>query len=225
MLEANKTIWFEKIFAIYNRNLLKRRFYKCRVKELQKLRERNLEIPLIIYINHSSWWDGLVLFEVLKKPEFDNFLMMEEKQLKSLRLFRRLGAFSVIRENPREAVRSLNYAVSILREKPRRTLLIFPQGEILPNEIRPLKFYNGISRIIQKLGSCMVVPCSLRYEFLKNYKPEIFVKFGVAENIVIDKNFDPKYFTKILAEKLTTNLDCLKTDIINNDLKDYSSIF
>ena len=225
MLEANKSIWFEKIFAIYNRNLLKRRFHSFQVQNLQNIKNRNKNKPLIIYANHSSWWDGLVLFEILKSRDFDSFVMMEEKQLRDLKFFRRLGAFSIAREYPSEAIISINYAVKILNSGNNKTLLIFPQGEILANDKRPISFYNGLSYLIDKLNECNLVPCSIRFEFLKNFKPCIFVKFGELEFYKHFGKFNRKSFTINLEKKMTANLDSLKSAIIENDFKNFVTLF
>jgi 1-acyl-sn-glycerol-3-phosphate acyltransferase len=99
MLEANKIRWFEKIFAIYNRNLLRRRFHSLQVSGLNFLARKNAEMPSVIYANHSSWWDGLVFLEILRRFDFEYYVMMEEKQLRNLFFFRWLGAFSVVRRN------------------------------------------------------------------------------------------------------------------------------
>jgi chlorobactene lauroyltransferase len=225
MLEANKSAWFEKIFAIYNRNLLKRRFSSLQVLGLEFIKKKDSKIPLIIYANHSSWWDGLVFLEILRKFHFENYVMMEEKQLRQLSLFRRLGAFSVVREKPREAVKSVNYAANLLKENPNRMLLIFPQGEILPNDLRPLKFYNGLARIIEKAKKTYVAPTALRYEFLGNYKPEIFVKIGETESIAAENYLNSKALTEVLEKRLTGALEELKQNIISNNTTEYIKLF
>lgn len=225
MLKANKKVWFEKLFAVYNRNLLKRRFKSLRVKNAAGLKSRDVNIPLIIYANHSSWWDGLVLFEILKFSEFDSYVMMEEKQLVGLKFFRLLGAFSVVRENYREAFESIDYAAGILKSGRRKTLLIFPQGEILPNDFRPLKFYNGFSHIVSKTGKCYSVPCSIRFEFLSDYKPEIFLRFGEVELVDAGENFNKKAFTKAAELKMLENLETLRSDITGRNLDDYQRFF
>lgn len=224
MLEANKNLWFEKLFAVYNRNLLKRRFHSLKVKDFSQIKNRNEKIPLIIYANHSSWWDGLVFFEILKSREFDSFVLMEEKQLAKLKFFRKLGAFSVVRENPREALKTIEYTAGLLKENSNNTLWIFPQGEILPNDRRPVIFYNGFSRTIAKTDGCFVLPLAIRYEFLGEYKPEIFVNIGNAEFIKSDENFNIKKRTKYFAENLTVVLDELKSDILNKNLAEYRKI-
>ena len=98
MLTAKKSAVFERVFAVYNRNLLNRRFHSLNVCGLENLTERNAQLPLIIYANHSSWWDGLAAFEISRAARLDSYMMMEEKQLKKLFPFRLLGAFSVVRE-------------------------------------------------------------------------------------------------------------------------------
>lgn len=217
MLEARKSAWFEKIFAIYNRNLFKRRFQSLRVEGFENLSR----FPLIIYCNHSSWWDGLVAFEISMKAKLDSFVMMEEKQLNNLFLFRKLGAFSVVRENPREAIKSIKYAANLLKENADRAIWIFPQGKILPNDVRPLELYNGLARIAEKVENCYFVPIAIRYEFFGDWKPEVLVKIGEAERVETQNR---KEKTQILAKKLTDILDELKQNIINNHLENYENL-
>ncbi len=225
MLEANKSKIFEKIFSIYNRNLLKRRFYSFQVSGMDYLLNKTVNEPLIIYCNHSSWWDGLIAFQISHKTNLDSFWMMEEKQLKNLSLFRKLGAFSVVREKPREALKSIDYAAKLLIESSKRTLWIFPQGEILPNDLRPIKFYNGLTKIIKKVGKCSVTSLSIRYEFLGEFKPQIFVKIEEPKLISTATDFNVTQLTEEFASNLTDNLNSLKSDVINKNLADYKSVF
>jgi 1-acyl-sn-glycerol-3-phosphate acyltransferase len=222
MLKANKSRLFETLFAVYNRNLFRRRFAALRVQGIENLQNRKLDLPLVLYANHSSWWDGLVAFEIGRAARLDHFLMMEEKQLKQLFLFRRLGAFSVVRENPRESLRSINYAAEILKEKPNRALWIFPQGEILPSDARPLHFYQGLARIIEKTGECVAAPVAMRYEFLSEFKPAAFAKIGRAEIFADVK--DAKQLTEWFSTRLAEALDELKTKIASEKLNDLNDL-
>lgn len=224
MLKAKKSRWFEEIFAVYNRNLLRRRFYSLKISGLDFLKSRDGNLPFLIYANHSSWWDGLVAFQISRETQSDSFIMMEEKHLKKLFLFRRLGAFSVVRENPREAVKSINYAANLLKENPNGTLWIFPQGEILPNDRRPLNFYHGAARAVEKAGQIFTVPLAMRYEFLGEFKPEIFVKIGAPEFVSVDKSSDTKNLTKQFEQRLTETLDELKNDVLTGNLQNYENI-
>jgi chlorobactene lauroyltransferase len=224
MLEANKNRLFEAIFAVYNRNLLRRHFESLKVTGLNYLEAAGSDFPLIIFPNHSAWWDGLVAFEISRAAGLDAYVMMEEKQLRKLFPFRYLGAFSVVREKPREAVRSLNYASRLLLDDAGRTLWIFPQGEILPNDVRPLRFYQGLRRIVEKVGRCRVASLAIRYEFLGEFKPQIFVKIGKPEMLPADAAVTGEDLTSALAARLTADLDALKSDIVNVRTADYRRI-
>lgn len=224
MLTAKKSVLFEKVFAVYNCNLIKRRFRALRVLGLSEFQKRKSDLPLIIYANHSAWWDGLVAFEISRRAALDAFVMMEEKQLKKLFLFRRLGAFSVVRENPRQAVESIRYAAEILTENSKRALWIFPQGKILPNDARPMVFYNGLSRIIEKVRRAQILPVAVRYEFLNDFKPEIFVKIGKIELVETVGKFDSKNLTFCFSENSTKLLDELKTDIAAENFDSFERI-
>jgi len=224
MLEAKKSKLFEKIFYVYNHNLLKRRFHSLNIRGSENFSTKDPNFPLLIYANHSSWWDGLVIFEILQMFAFENYFMMEEKQLKNLPLFRKLGAFSVIRENPRESLKSINYAVKKLKENPKTAVVIFPQGEILPNDLRPIKFFNGVSKIIEKSEKCYYVSIAVRYEFLNYFKPEIFVNIGSVKKIENNGNYEYKKLTNELELELTRDLDKLKERFVSNKLNDFENL-
>lgn len=224
MLEANKSRWFNELFAVYNRNLLRRRFNSLQISNSSIFETLDRNIPLIIYSNHSGWFDGIVAYQISRHFKLDFYVMMEEKQLKDLPLFQKLGAFSVVREKPREAISSINYSAKILKEKADRVLWIFPQGEILPNDTRPLNFYNGISKIVEKLEKCNTLAVAMRYEFMGNFKPEIFVALGKFE-YSDSKNFSTsKELTAKFSENTEMLLDELKSKIISKDFSDFQNI-
>src|SRR5262245_14366401 len=100
--------------------------------------------PLIVYLNHPAWWDGYMAFILSREVlhgRFRSYLMMEERELRRYRFFAWCGCFSVERENARSAVGSLLYISHILAQRRSRALWIFPQGEIAPNDRRPLAVY------------------------------------------------------------------------------------
>lgn len=224
MLEANKSRWFNELFAIYNRNLLKRRFNSLQILNSSVFDSFDCSVPLIIYANHSGWFDGIVAYQISRYFKLNFYVMMEEKQLKDLPLFRKLGAFSVVREKPREAIESINYSAKILRENADRVLWIFPQGEILPNDARPLNFFNGISKIVDKLDECNTLAVAIRYEFLGNFKPEIFVSLGNFEYSGSNDFSKSRKLTAKFSQNTETLLDELKSKIISNDFSDFQNI-
>lgn len=91
---------------------------------------RSMEgLPLLVIGNHFCWWDGFIQ-QRLNKTFFHRtqYVMMLEEQLRRNPVLSRCGAFSV-RKNSRDAVRSLDYAASLLND-PANMLIFFPQGRI-----------------------------------------------------------------------------------------------
>ncbi|MBA3439191.1 MAG: 1-acyl-sn-glycerol-3-phosphate acyltransferase [Pyrinomonadaceae bacterium] len=223
MITARKSAWFERLFAVYNRNLIARRFEGLRVAGLEHLKARQRDCPLILYANHSSWWDGLMIFQVGLACSLEQYAMMEERQLRDYPLFRKLGAFSVVRERPREAVRSIEYAGELLRNTD-RVLWIFPQGQTLPNDQRPFQFYTGAAHIIEQAGGAYVAPVALRYEFLDDFRPEALVRIDAPERITAAPKFNAKQLTNAFADRLTRTLDQVRCDVLAANFADYEEI-
>lgn len=224
MLRAQKSKFFERIWGFYNRRLLRKHYYRIHISGESFLSEMDSSLPILIYANHSNWWDGLIGFELItQRWKKDGYVMMDIKQMSKYKFFRKLGAFSVDRDNAGEAVESINYAVDLLKET-NRILLIFPQGEMLPNDIRPLKFYSGAAKIIQKLEKINLIPMAMKFEFMMEQRPEIFIRIGKPE-IINEKIDDAKLFTEEMKKVLTDELDELKDDVLNNNLNGYKIIF
>ncbi|MFN4293207.1 MAG: lysophospholipid acyltransferase family protein [Thermoflexales bacterium] len=193
--------------------------------------------PLIMFGNHSAWWDAHLAMALNEECwRTDGYVIVEDIQLSRYGFFRWCGAFSVNRRDPRSAVESLNYAVSLLTAASRRgaaprALLIFPQGEIRANDVRPLTFYQGAGRIAsktaQQVGACALYPIALRYEFIGEQKPDAFI--SVAQPFVVRKEdgadaLDPRRITARMERALTEELDRLRDDVVAYRLASFTPL-
>jgi chlorobactene lauroyltransferase len=222
MIEAHKNRLFERLFLIYTRRVMRKHFDGVHVGGLENIRKIDRSLPVILYCNHSSWWDVMLPFLVTKEVlHLDAYAMMEEKQLRRYKFFRRIGVFSVERESPREAVESMRYAASLL-DHPNVALWIFPQGVMVPNDVRPLKFYPGVARISAMIGRVQFVPVAHRYEFLMQQRPEAFTLIG--EPWVPQDPGTRAELTAELEQRLTNLLDALRCAIVTNGLRGFTQI-
>jgi 1-acyl-sn-glycerol-3-phosphate acyltransferase len=142
----------------------------------------NQKPPVIYIANHSNWWDGLLVYDAyLARSTYKHYIMMDEKQLSQFRFFSRAGAFSIDKSRPSGVVESLQYAAELLRM--RQAVWIFPQGDIVHLEKRPLQFFSGVSYLLHQCPDAVVVPVTLYYSFAFKQKPEASLWFGapVAE--------------------------------------------
>ena len=219
MIEADKNIVFQKVFSVYTKHILKKHFHNIYLNGTENLLNRNKSFPTIIFANHSNWWDALIPFwlsyDVYK---VNAFAMMDHKQLSKYKFFRWLGVFSVDKESKIDSYRSFNYAVKLLKSGP-NVLWIYPQGIMLPNDLRPLKFENGLAKLINKVGDVNVLPMVYNYEFLKEQRPEAFIKILPALNN--KNNFDDVSYTQHLENYLSSELDKQKQDIMKENLSSY----
>lgn len=221
MIKTRKIPLFEKIFNFYNTRLIKKFFYKIYIDNSPAFVNRNRNLPTIIFANHSNWWDGLIAFFLSKNIwNINAYIMMDIEQLAKHKFFSRLGAFSVDKSSSASAYKAIEYSLELLKD-PRKVLWIFPQGKMLPNDTRPLIFYSGLSKIIEKTGNVNLFSLSFRYEYLMEQRPEIFLKVKPFE---LKDNWNAKELTSVLSDELTKNLNIQKSEILNSNTSGYNTI-
>lgn len=171
------------------------------------LRESIASEPLIIYASHASWWDAalaIVLSERIARVE--SFGMMEHRQLARYRFFRGIGMFSVIREDPRSALRSLQYAADLLLGTT-RVLWMFPQGTLIHQDVRPLGCEPGVGVLASKLPAVWMCPVAMRYELLREQRPQAWIEIGEPYRV---EGGEPRILTVHAEERLTAVADQLR---------------
>lgn len=189
--------------------------------------ETVLTQPLIMCANHSSWWDGYVARLVETQLGVDAYLMMEEAQLRRYFFFSWIGCFSVNRQDARSALQSLQYAARLLKERPRRFVWLFPQGEISPNDHRPLEFFTGAAHLARATSPSLLCPVAIRIEFLAEQRPDLFISLGEPLRIGPEETRTAGFLkacTKRLEVAVTAELDQLRADVIASDYSSFNII-
>lgn len=222
MIRAAKNSLIERMISRLIFRALRSRFNSVRLLGAETMEGLDHTLPIIIYGNHSCWWDGFVEYYVsYGLYGLDQYIMMEEKQMARYRFFRWLGAFSVNRDAPREAALSVRYAMSLF-DRPGRILCIFPQGVMRPNDSRPLAFYAGLGRIAAGVGKAQLVPMALRYEFLSEQRPDILVRLGPVR--IVENVGDHEALTRECEDLLTRLLDGLRDAVAREDLGEFRTV-
>ena len=180
MIPARKGRWFNAWFAGHARSRIQSVFSEVRVRGLAGARALAQEAPLLLLVNHTSWWDPLVILHLSQHVlEVDGYAMMDAKNLRRLPFFARVGAFGVDLDNPADGAASIKYAVKLL-DRPGRAVWIFPQGRERPSGERPLGFRPGSAEIARVARRARAVPVALRYELGAEERPRLYVSFGEA---------------------------------------------
>ncbi len=184
-------------------------------------------LPMIMCANHSSWWDGYIAMLIERTQGFDAYLMMEEAQLRRYFFFSWAGCFSVERKNTRSALQSLQYAARLLKNGPKRFVWLFPQGEIFPNDKRPLTFFTGAAYLARLTTPVLLYPVATRIEYLAEQRPDLFISVG--EPLLVNAEDAQarsflKQCTKQLEERVTLELDQLRNDVLASDFSSFTQI-
>ncbi|MBZ0202019.1 MAG: lysophospholipid acyltransferase family protein [Ignavibacteria bacterium] len=222
MIKAKKNGLVNLAFGIYHGRLLKKHFYRIHLAGRKNLDDINRDFPVILYTNHSNWWDGFIAYQLTSKIlKVDDYLMMDIDQMEKYRFFKYVGVFSVNRNDAKDALNTINYAADLLHDS-KKYLWVFPQGILQPQDMRPIEFFGGTAKLAEKLGSVNLVPVSFRYEFLMEQRPEVFISIGEPGSF---QGNVPRDLTMRMQNKLTKDLNELKEMVVNGNLSDFESIF
>lgn len=212
MMTARPAAWAETIFHHYVSRLFRRHFHAIFL--LGDFPQIAAALPLLLAPNHSTWWDGFFV-HLLNKKIFARrpYVMMLEEQLVRYPFFTRLGVFSINPHSAADTRASLRYAARILRD-PQNLLCIFPQGELLPWDKRPLGFKRGVEILLRwHAGPVNLLPLAIRVEFLGEQLPSVFFMFG--ENVIAEhSSFAGVAWLEKCAEEL---LERMRVKIANGE--------
>ncbi|HTI14423.1 MAG TPA: lysophospholipid acyltransferase family protein [Dictyobacter sp.] len=228
MIPAHKFPIGEKLIWLLIHTSLHRHFDRIFLRMPATLQEKTAcGQPMIVCANHASWWDGYIAALIEHYLDVDGYLMMEEAQLRRYRFFTWSGCFSVDRHDTRSALQSLHYAAHLLKERPGRMVWLFPQGVIKPNDHRPLHFYNGAAHLARLSAPSLLYPLATRIEYQAEQHPDLFISMGEAIHVdeeAIHGSGFLKSCTQQLEQRVTAELDHLRTDVLNSNYAGFTLI-
>lgn len=177
MIPANKNDIFDSILYAYFKRVTRRAFHTIAARGLDRLRKLPADRPVIIFSNHTNWWDGVLIYLLTRQMRHKaGYLMMEEKQLKHYNFFTWLGAFSVDLSSPIRSAAALRYAQRLLQVNE-TALVIFPQGRICRrNEMIEVK--AGTEYLAKSAPQALLVPMAMHYEFFREDRPNALIEIG-----------------------------------------------
>lgn len=219
MIEARKSNAFTYFFHIYNRRLLRRSFHQIM---LSKDSYQPINTQSCIYIvNHSCWWDGLIVFHLNQTIlKIDGIVMMGREGLAKYPFFRKLGAFSVDTSSPGGIKTSLAYATRQLAAG--KQLFMFPQGEETHLEKRPLRFFSGVAYLHQKLPEVPVVPILFYHGLFHHQLPDWYIHIG--QPLMCDETCSKKEITRYYEAEVEQQLDSLKARVVSDSSESFTPI-
>lgn len=131
---------------------------------------------LLVYLNHSSFWDGFLAHQLGKAAGWDAYAVMEEENLAKYRFHTRIGAFSVRRGDARSSLATVRHAKTVLA-RPNAALFIFPEGNLRAGQgpLQPLE--RGVE-LLARTAHVRCLPVAVRYAFLEHEHPDVLLELG-----------------------------------------------
>ena len=217
-----------RFFRSIVRGYFRRHFHAVRVsgaERLSALAESNAG-PVIIYANHSSWWDPMVSVYLAERLMVarQHYAPMDAAALERYAILKRVGIFGVEMNSLRGAAKFLKTSEAILLAGG--VVWITPQGRFVDGRARPLEFKPGLStlasRVAASTGRCTVVPLAIEYPFWDERLPECLLHFG--EPVKVNSGQDSEILQQQLVESLEAAMNTLRTMAIERDARNFHTL-
>ena len=198
-------------FTIGQQLLLRRAFHRLDVKTVP------FDTPSMIIVNHSSFYDSLVLFELQRKGKipWEIAALMNAQNREKIPLFKALGTIPV------STPMKLSEYKQVKKTMQTESLLLFPQGKEEHLEQRPLTMQEGAAKLLTQNQTQGLLIIVIYYSFRSAIRAEIACSMrfiSAAER--------PKFITnEYIEQQLLMELESLKEDVIHQSLKGYERLW
>ncbi len=195
-------------FDHYCRRLFARHFTTVRWTSRTDPATWDPAVPTLALANHTNWWDGFLVWPLTRALGRQGHILMEARHLARYPAFRWLGALPIRRGESRGAYQDLMAAGAYLR---RDTILwVFPSGERRPQGERPAGFERGAAHLaLSHGGPVRILPAALRYVYLSEQLPEVFVLLGWPWLVEAGSAQDRRTLTSVMEREVADALDAL----------------
>ncbi len=209
------------LFAAYSRRYLRRRFHSIRILK-SGLPPRDLAGPLVIYLNHASWWDPLVCLLLSRDffPSRTHYAPIEAAMLERYGIFKRLGFFPVEEQSTCAALHFLRTTHAILSSS-QNVVWLTPQGRFMDVRERPLRMKDGLGAMARREPGAVFIPLAIEYAFWTEPRPEILVSFGEPITPATEPACDAGEWTRVFTDALESTQDELAARSCRRDATEW----
>jgi len=212
---------FVKLFSAYSRAYFCRHFTALRISAAHPQPE--LGPHTIVYSNHPSWWDPLVLLMFAAGPfsKFRVYAPIERESLARYPILRRLGLFGIDTGSVAGTRRFIAASSAILNH-PENLLVTTAQGRFADIRERPAGLRNGVAHLLHADPRRVAVPVALEYMHWNGRLPEALVAFGAPQRASADDSVAA--ITEQLESALIVTLDALARESAQRDPNRFESL-
>jgi 1-acyl-sn-glycerol-3-phosphate acyltransferase len=184
-----------------------KRYFRRHFRSVMTQRAELLEKtpgPLIVYANHSSWWDPMLCLLLARSylPAHKHYAPMDAEALKRYPILKKIGMFPVETATATGVLGFLRTSEAILRAGG--VLWLTPQGRFADVREFPLRFKPGLAILAARMPGLSLLPMAIEYTFWDERLPETLVRFG--DVVRFDENLDKTEITHLLESALAATM-------------------
>lgn len=209
--------WWVRWFSVYGERYVRRHFHSLRLCQSAPPVPSN---PLVIYLNHASWWDPMICV-VLRNRFFRHrecYAPIDAAALEKYPFFRKLGFFPVEQQARRGTVAFLEGSAAALA-RSQSLLWVTPHGRFVDVRDDDAGFRPGLAHLAARVQVATYLPLALEYVFWEERLPEACINFG--EPLVVTREqaeqAGPRQLTALFEEKLRLAQQQLAGAVIQRD--------
>src|ERR1043166_903890 len=205
--------WLMKWFTWYGERYVARNFHSVCLSREPVTPVIAEHTPLIVYLNHPSWWDPMICLILAAKffSERIHYAPIDAAMLDRYRFFRKLGCFGIEPNTRRGAAHFLRTGMGVLTQ-PRTALWITAQGRFTDPRQRPVQLQPGVGHLARRLQRGTVLPLALEYPFWEQRFPEALARWGEPISIENEPRRTASEWTGFLAQRLESAQNALSRD-------------
>jgi 1-acyl-sn-glycerol-3-phosphate acyltransferase len=210
-------------FSWYVQGYLQKHFHAVRLSRGSRP-EVPAHLPLIVVMNHPSWWDpliGAVLARLF--PQRTHFAPMDAQALARYPLFGQLGFYGIEQGTPRGGLVFLKTTLAILSQ-PNSAVWIAAQGTFTDARVRPPRLRPGIGHVAARLARGVILPVALEYTFWNERFPEALARFGEPILIEASPHRSAGHWVERLEASLEATQDALVADALSRDPRVFETL-
>lgn len=134
----------------------------------------NLETPCIFVPNHHGWFDGYLMFHVIKTLGIPTLDWIQE--FDAFPLFAKIGGMPYPLNDLKRRSATVKRTIRLMKED-NWSLLLFAEAHLHPPPTL-LEFGRALEVIAEKVPNAQVIPVGIKYELSLHERPEAFILLG-----------------------------------------------
>ncbi|MBX3354976.1 MAG: lysophospholipid acyltransferase family protein [Phycisphaeraceae bacterium] len=159
--------------------------------------------PVIVLINHPSWWDPMVLtflWGLFLRPRVP-MAPMDARELRRFRIFTRIGVFGLDPDNPHSVRLLMAESERIWSKEAQAVLMITPQGHFTDPR-QPIELRPGAALVAARRPRVAVLAVAVEYPFWSSKKPEVLLR---ARRVPNPGESSPRKWLESMSQTMADN--------------------